>query len=245
MQNLTVIEKDLVPVYTTDTGEKVVYGSELYGVLEVKSRFNDWIRNRLNDCDAAENKDFESFSKILEKGGRPQTEYIIKLDTAKEMAMLERNEKGKQVRRYFIEVEKKYKQIVPTISADQFQELCQLVAKLNTRLDELGENAPLTEAEAKQVKTAIRKKAGELCGGWNNMAYHDKRIRTKLYAAMYKALRERFGVRSYKNILHKEFDEAIRLLNEFVPPKFIQTIINNTSSPRVMDLGYVQLGRKR
>jgi len=36
-------------------------------------------------------------------------EYIIKLDIAKEMAMLERNDKGKQVRRYFIEVEKEYK----------------------------------------------------------------------------------------------------------------------------------------
>ena len=90
--------------------KKVVYGTELYKVLEVKSKFADWVKNRLNDCDAIENKDFQSFSKILEKGGRPQTEYIIQLDTAKEMAMLERNDIGKQVRRYFIDVEKKYKE---------------------------------------------------------------------------------------------------------------------------------------
>ena len=58
-----------------------------------------------------ENEDYETFAKNLAKpnGGRPTTEYIIKLDIAKEMAMLERNEKGKQVRRYFIQVEKKYK----------------------------------------------------------------------------------------------------------------------------------------
>lgn len=43
------------------------------------------------------------------QGGQNKKEYIIKLDTAKEMAMLERNDKGKQVRRYFIEVEKKYR----------------------------------------------------------------------------------------------------------------------------------------
>lgn len=108
MKELRVIENDLVPVYVTSTGEKVVYGSELHKALEVKSKFADWIKNRINDCDALEKTDYDSFSKILEKGGRPQTEYIIKLDTAKEMAMLERNDKGKQVRRYFIKIEKKY-----------------------------------------------------------------------------------------------------------------------------------------
>ena len=110
MTELKVIENELVPVYRTSKGEQVVYGTELYSVLEIKSKFADWVKNRLSDCDAIENKDFQSFSKILEKGGRPQTEYIIQLDTAKEMAMLERNEIGKQVRRYFIQVEKKYKE---------------------------------------------------------------------------------------------------------------------------------------
>lgn len=110
MDELTQIENELVPVYETSTGEKVVYGSELHKVLGVRSKFADWIKNRLNDCEAIENKDFETFSKILEKG-RPSIDYIIKLDTAKEMAMLERNEKGKQVHRYFIQIEKKYKKI--------------------------------------------------------------------------------------------------------------------------------------
>lgn len=105
---LKVIENNLVPVYETSTGEKVVYGTELHKVLGVKSKFADWIKNRLNDCEAIENEEFEAFSKNLENGGRTK-EYIIKLDTAKEMAMLERNDKGKEVRRYFIQIEKKYK----------------------------------------------------------------------------------------------------------------------------------------
>ncbi len=50
MESLKVIENELVPVYETNTGEKVIYGTELHAVLQVKSRFNDWIRNRLNDC---------------------------------------------------------------------------------------------------------------------------------------------------------------------------------------------------
>lgn len=110
MKELKVIENELIPVYETSTGEKVVYGSELYESLGSKRQYTDWISQRLEDCEATENEDFDSFSQKCEKGGRPKTEYIIKLDTAKEMAMLERNEKGKQVRRYFIKVEKKYKE---------------------------------------------------------------------------------------------------------------------------------------
>ena len=86
---LMMIENELVPVYETNTGEKVVYGTELHAVLEVRSKFADWIKNRLNDCEAAENEDFETLSKNLENGGRIK-EYLIKLDTAKEMAMLEK-----------------------------------------------------------------------------------------------------------------------------------------------------------
>ena len=128
MQELKVIENELVPVYETSTGEKVVYGSELHAVLEVKSRFNDWIRNRLNDCEAAENEDYESFTKNLVSGGQSK-EYLIKLDIAKEMAMLERNEKGKQVRRYFIQVEKKYKEkLKPKVPQTYLEALKELVA---------------------------------------------------------------------------------------------------------------------
>lgn len=102
-------DEGMVPVYQTESGEHVVYGTELYDVFEKKTAFPRWIKRRLMECDAIENEDYSKM--LLEStGGRQKQEYIIKLDTAKEMAMLERNEKGKQVRRYFIEVEKKYKQ---------------------------------------------------------------------------------------------------------------------------------------
>ena len=108
MNDLTVIENELVPVYETSTGEKVVYGSELHEVLGVRTPYKDWSSRRLSDVDAIENEDFEA-AQICAPSGQTQKDHIIKLDTAKEMAMLERNEKGKQVRRYFIQVEKKFK----------------------------------------------------------------------------------------------------------------------------------------
>ena len=110
MNGLRVLEKELVQVYETDKGEKVVNGRELHSVLQSKQDFSTWVKKRLNECDAEENKDFVRFHEKMEANNATMIEYIIKLDTAKEMAMLERNEKGKQVRRYFIQVEKKYKE---------------------------------------------------------------------------------------------------------------------------------------
>ena len=109
MNDLRVIENELVPVYITGTGEKVVYGTELYEYLGSKQEYSNWVKNRLRECDSIEDTDFTT---ILSKstGGRPKQEYIIKIATAKEMAMLEHNQKGKQVRRYFIRVEEKYKE---------------------------------------------------------------------------------------------------------------------------------------
>ncbi|CUP04449.1 antA/AntB antirepressor family protein [Fusicatenibacter saccharivorans] len=106
------IESGMVPVYKTDEGEYVVNGTELHRTLGPKTQFTHWIRRRIRECDAVENEDYQMYLQDLDgqHGGGGKQEYIIKLDTAKEMAMLERNEKGKQVRRYFIEVEKKYKQ---------------------------------------------------------------------------------------------------------------------------------------
>ena len=114
MNDLKIIENDLVPVYETDKGEKVVYGKDLHKSLEVKTDFSTWVKRRLAECDAEENKDFDLLPIFGENplGGRPQLDYVVRLDTAKEMAMLERNEKGKQVRKYFIAIEEKYKQNV-------------------------------------------------------------------------------------------------------------------------------------
>lgn len=88
MQNLTVIENELVPVYETSTGEKVVYGTELHEVLGAPSVYREWAKRRLTDVDAVENEDFEGVE-ISTPSGQTKKDHIIKLDIAKEMAMLE------------------------------------------------------------------------------------------------------------------------------------------------------------
>lgn len=141
MDELRLLENELVPVYVTSTGEKVVYGTELFECLGSKQEYSNWIKNRVKDCDATEEKDFTI---ILSKstGGRPKQEYIIKLDTAKEMAMLERNDQGKRVRRYFIDVEKRYKEEKrsgPTCIEDVLIQSLQEMKDIRARVDKQSE----------------------------------------------------------------------------------------------------------
>ena len=132
--NLRIIENDLVPVYETSTGEKVVYGSDLHKVLGVKSNYREWSIRRFKDCDASETADYQGVEISTPGNPTPKKDHIILLDTAKEMAMLERNDMGKKVRRYFIEIEKKYKQQPQNMNREQLMAMAFLEA--NKIIDE-------------------------------------------------------------------------------------------------------------
>lgn len=106
--NLKVIENGLIPIYE-DNSKQVADARELHEFLEVNSKFADWIKNRIQKYDFIEGEDFTTLSKNLENGGR-EIQYILSLDTAKEIAMVENNERGRQIRKYFIEVEKRARQ---------------------------------------------------------------------------------------------------------------------------------------
>jgi anti-repressor protein len=100
---------------TIDPNTKAVSARELHAFLEIQSRFNDWIKNRIEKYDFIENQDFILVTKILVTNNpkNPTAEgidYDLTLDTAKELAMVEGNERGKQARRYFIECEKALRQ---------------------------------------------------------------------------------------------------------------------------------------
>lgn len=238
MQELKVIENELVPVYETSTGERVVYGTELHGVLEVKSKFADWIKNRLSDCEATENEDFDTFSKNLEKG-RPSVDYIIKLDTAKEMAMLERSEKGKQVRRYFIQVEKKYReaQKKPLTVIEQLQLQTQAILEvhaeikaINEDLQQFKQDMPILGIEEDKVTSAVKRKGVQCLGGKNSNAYNDSSLRGKIYSDIHRELKRQFGVSTYKAIKRNQCDIAVQIIDGYTPPMVLSEQIADCNS---------------
>ncbi|CAB3855517.1 hypothetical protein LMG26846_02213 [Achromobacter insuavis] len=79
---------------------------DLHAFLENGDHFATWIKERIDQYSFVENQDFVTYSAVAEKG-RPRVEYVLTLDMAKELSMVERNAKGKQARQYFIDCERR------------------------------------------------------------------------------------------------------------------------------------------
>lgn len=95
---------ELIPINTNDPERITVSARDLHEFLEVGAAYKDWFP-RMCEYGFEEGKDFCSF--LSEStGGRPKHDAEITIDMAKELCMLQRNEKGKQARQYFIQLEK-------------------------------------------------------------------------------------------------------------------------------------------
>ena len=95
-----------------DETVQTVNARELHAFLQSKQDFSTWIKNRVEQYDFVENQDFIKLHKKMElsKTGQMGIEYYITLDMAKELAMIERNDKGREARQYFIQCEKQLQQ---------------------------------------------------------------------------------------------------------------------------------------
>ena len=139
--------KELIKVKTNEN-DITLSGRELHEFLEIKTEYAKWI-SRMIEYGFTENQDFRVIVKNDEnpKGGRPGSDHEIKLDMAKEIAMIQRNEKGKQARKYFLEVEKAWNS--PEMIMKRALEIA------NKRV----ENLQLENAQQKQIIGELQPKA--------------------------------------------------------------------------------------
>ena len=113
----------LINVWITEKGNQAVSAKELHSYLGVGRDFSNWIKNRIEKYGFIENKDFCKLyfdsisgdkiaytnSGVGENKGFVRIEYVLTLNMAKELAMVENNEKGKEARKYFIDCEEKFR----------------------------------------------------------------------------------------------------------------------------------------
>lgn len=101
---------EIINVTLNDNHEPVVSGRQLHEALGVNSNYTTWF-DRMTDYGFTENQDYillSNFGNQTGRGGHNKVDHVIKLDMAKEIAMIQRTARGKKVRQYFIQVEKDF-----------------------------------------------------------------------------------------------------------------------------------------
>lgn len=133
---------ELIKIEINENNEQLINARELYNFLEIKKDFSDWIKQMI-DYGFVEDLDFTTFlGKTSNNGGRPKKEYFLKIDMAKEIAMIQRSEKGKKARAYFIECEKKLKEN-NNLTLEEMTKL--VMIGLNERIEEQQKKINLLE----------------------------------------------------------------------------------------------------
>ena len=204
MELIKIIERE---------GRQLVSGRELHEFLEIKTKYKDWFP-RMVEYGFEEEIDF---MKVAQKRAtnnlkNPVTtviDHAISIDMAKEISMIQRTEKGKIARQYFINCEKKLKE-VKKLSPMELMELQfkalkeqeEKIAQVENRVDKLEEDMPLFQIDCKEIQALVRKKGIEALGGYRSIAYNDNSLRGKVYSDIQQQIRREFGVLRYENNIY-------------------------------------------
>lgn len=130
---------ELLNIINQENGDIAISGRELYEFLDINTQYTKWFE-RMAEYGFEENVDYLTISqkRLTGQGNVTQyTDHVLKLDTAKQISMIQRTEKGKQAREYFIEIEKKYKAQQVALPQTYKEALLALVGKVeeNERLE--------------------------------------------------------------------------------------------------------------
>lgn len=190
---------DLININYEGSDRPTVMGRELHEALEVKEKYTQWFK-RMCEYGFSENSDYIMLSEKTETNNpkNPTAEIInhqLTLDMAKEICMIQRSEKGKQCRQYFIEVEKRYNsRQLPQMSqmemiagiANGCVELEKRQSALEQRLDSIGEVIALDVNSWRRDSKQLISKIATKMGGFDYL----KDVNTEIY----RLVEERAGV---------------------------------------------------
>lgn len=207
---------ELIKITKTENGQQAVSARELHESLSLTTRFSKWVEQNFKMF--VEGEDFCCVTTVTHQnqyGGEKEVDdFALTLDMAKHLAMLSKTEKGKEVRKYFIEVERKALQ-PPSVEdliimqAESVKELRGKVETVETKVQEIENGLQLQPGECDMVSNSVKRRGVYLMGGKSSKAYQSPSIRNKVYRYIYTQLKIEFGVSSYKNIKRKHLEVAL------------------------------------
>lgn len=206
---------DLLQISTSIIGaEKVnsVNAREIHQYLNVKTRFNDWIKRAIEKYDFQENIDYSKMSRVI--NGGDAIDYIVSLDMAKELSMLENNEKGKETRKYFINFEKQARNVI----SSQSNEIALMKQMINTleltdqRVTKIESNFRIENWQQKKLEDIKNRKVYEIAE--KHDFKNDVAMIKKLHTRVWKCLKNRFSIPRYNELPICEFENGVSYIQK-------------------------------
>ncbi|MGO2677858.1 MAG: ORF6C domain-containing protein [Lactococcus lactis] len=212
----------LITITQNENNDQVVSGRELHEFLDITERYSTWFERMLK-YGFVENIDFVGCKVFNALAKQELQDHALKIDMAKEISMIQRNEKGKQARQYFIEVEKELKQqLLPQTPEQQIALLAQGNVNLNKKVEQiensvldLTDRFGLPSNKAKVLQKKVASKVYMFTGGKYSNAH--KKLGAKVFREFYKDLNNRFDVVKYSDIPLSRYDEATEYLDMWQP----------------------------
>lgn len=207
-------------------GTVAVSGRELHEGLEIQTPYKQWI-DRMIDYGFEVNTDYIIMSEKVhtQKSVRAyeQENHIMTLDMGKEIAMLQRSDAGKNIRRYFIEIEKSYRQQKPLSTADQIKLIAQGNSELNERIDtvedeitDIRENTKLDAGEYGAIAKAVSNKVAQIRYSME-IDKDNKKANKELFQDINTEIKRVAGVSTRSQLKQKDFENVMELIRLWQP----------------------------
>jgi phage anti-repressor protein len=210
MQELIKIEKQVIGAEELNA----VKARELHSALDIQKDFTDWIKAQISRAGLRENVDYVIL-KVASDGGRPSKDYILTADSGKHIAMMSQGTKAKEVRDYFIAVEKEYK---ANTSTSDLGAVVEMIVKQQNSILEILKVIAQKITEPAQDKISLKpEQLGKIRGAVNEacipiMEFFQDDDEGGAKKAIYSKLNNLLGTPSYIYIPASAFAEAITIL---------------------------------
>ena len=220
-----------------ENGQQLVSARELYEFLGTTERFSNWFE-RYCKYGLEENLDFTSVKNftVVNNGAKKELQdYAMTIEMAKEFSMLQRTERGKEARKYFISCERKLKQDPYKNLSPELQAIIAVdtkVQKIEEDFNTFKSNLPLLNVDCKELQAEVRKKGIEVLGGYRSTAYCNNSLRSRTYKDIQFHIKREFGVSRYEAIKRKHLSKAIEIVKNYKTPFILEDEIimcNNQS----------------
>lgn len=190
----------LIKITINENGQQLTSGRELHEFLEAKERYSKWF-DRMTGYGFVEGVDYTPYQKVHPLNDQKITDHVLTIDMAKEISMLQRSEKGKQARLYFIEVEKQHKQLDTSNLSPELQFMNSVVKSLakqeletkriETKVDNITEIVALNTTDWRKESQHLIRQMAKAQGGYG--AYQE--IHSEIYQELDRRANSNLSIR--------------------------------------------------